>query len=327
MIEVLISIISYSILFFGIIISFVFIAHQFRYKEDEVTEIYPFQNAINMILNQHRLCDFIYETFNLHRKKCDKDTMTMKIPGMNRFVFTLSLENIEYILKTKFENFGKGPAFKERFQGLLGDGIFNTDGKVWYNHRKVSSLLFNTRKFKTTILDTYKEHSETLLSIIHKFAKQKAKFDIQDLMFKFTLDSIGQIAFGYNIGALNKERVEFADAFDYCQEMAYISFLNPLHLLYLHLTYDGWKYKNCIRIVDEYAYDLVRRRRIDYEKEKSKSNSTNSEYVSQFTNGDLLSLFLDRETDGENKEPLTDTFLRDVVLNFIIAGRDTTAQV
>ena len=36
---------------------------------------------------------------------------------------------------------------------------------------------------------------------------------------KFTLESIGMIAFGIKLGALQKDRVEFADCFDYCQAM------------------------------------------------------------------------------------------------------------
>jgi cytochrome P450 len=39
---------------------------------------------------------------------------------------------------------------------------------------------------------------------------------------------------------------------------------------------------------------------------------------------DLLDLFMDAKTDGG--ELLSDSQLRDIVLNFILAGRDTTAQ-
>ena len=81
------------------------------------------------------------------------------------------------------------------------------------------------------------------------------KVDIQALFLKFTLDSIGQIAFGYNIGiqvfcfhqiifydnactnchitgALHQDRVDFADAFDYCQVSHSILFQFSLHSSY-----------------------------------------------------------------------------------------------
>jgi hypothetical protein len=42
-------------------------------------------------------------------------------------VITSDIANIEYILKTNFENYPKGPITKFRFQALLGDGIFNAE--------------------------------------------------------------------------------------------------------------------------------------------------------------------------------------------------------
>lgn len=32
--------------------------------------------------------------------------------------------------------------------GLLGDGIFNVDGPLWYEQRKISSHLFTHKHFK-----------------------------------------------------------------------------------------------------------------------------------------------------------------------------------
>lgn len=54
------------------------------------------------------------------------------------------------------------------------------------------------------------------------------------------------------------------------------------------------------------------------------SHSENQSQTDAFVKYDLVSLYLARESqDGA----LSDKQLRDIVLNFLIAGRDTTAQV
>ncbi|KAK8526373.1 hypothetical protein V6N13_017416 [Hibiscus sabdariffa] len=39
-------------------------------------------------------------------------------------IITADPSNVEYMLKTNFNNFPKGSYYKERFRDLLGDGIF-----------------------------------------------------------------------------------------------------------------------------------------------------------------------------------------------------------
>jgi hypothetical protein len=60
-------------------------------------------------------------------------------------------------------------------------------------------------------------HSQPILSkvlaMLDNFATKKRVCDVQDLFQRFTLDSIGEIAFGVNIGSLDKD-VAFANAFD-----------------------------------------------------------------------------------------------------------------
>jgi hypothetical protein len=39
--------------------------------------------------------------------------------------------NVEYILKTNFDNYHKGHFIKHVFGEILEEGIFNIDGKHW----------------------------------------------------------------------------------------------------------------------------------------------------------------------------------------------------
>eukprot|EP00602_Paraphysomonas_sp_CaronLab_P010193 CAMPEP_0185018244 /NCGR_PEP_ID=MMETSP1103-20130426/1030_1 /TAXON_ID=36769 /ORGANISM="Paraphysomonas bandaiensis, Strain Caron Lab Isolate" /LENGTH=496 /DNA_ID=CAMNT_0027547987 /DNA_START=39 /DNA_END=1529 /DNA_ORIENTATION=+ len=284
------------------------VSHFSRYRSDIIKESYPFQNTIELAWNSGVILDYLIEKY-----KCKPESQKCGVfntLGLPWIVFTNDVDNITYILKN-VDTFGKGPLFSEKFHGLLGDGIFNSDGKVWYKHRKTSSHLFNLNKFKSSVLDTFNAHCNVLIDIL---ANTSQPVDIQDLYMKFTLESIGQIAFGQELGTMTQKRVIFADAFDYCQAQINESFMDPLWRLKRFFTPAGWWYYICLSRVNRFAYSVVRQRRLEFAERSAASKSK----------GDLLSLYLERQ--DENDGQLTDKNLRDVVLSFVIAGRDTTAN-
>lgn len=185
-----------TILFCAVVcsLSYGLINEHLKSKEgNSMPQQYPFEATIVGLRNLDRILDFMQEGMKEHAELHDgSKTGKIKMLFQPQVIITSSIENITHILKTRIDNYGKGPNFSYRFQALLGDGIFNTDGEKWYNHRKTSSHLFNLNKFKTGVLDTFNEHADTLVKIL---SASKA-VDIQALMFKFTLDSIGRIAFG-----------------------------------------------------------------------------------------------------------------------------------
>lgn len=87
-----------------------------------------------------------------------------------------------------------------------------------------------------------------------------------------------------------------------------------------------------VRIIQRFAIDIINKRRKQYEastKPDTHANGNgscmNGAFDAEGNPRDLLSLFM--ESKGPDGKPLTDKQLVDTVLNFIIAGRDTTAQV
>lgn len=62
----------------------------------------------------------------------------------------------------------------------------------------------------------------------HGIGRNGQFFDIQDAFYRFTMDSIGEIAFGTSIGCLSHDDVPFAQAFDFAQESVQQRFTNPL---------------------------------------------------------------------------------------------------
>ena len=95
----------------------------------------------------------------------------------------------EYMLKTNFNNYIKGPILHDLLRDLLGNGIFVADGELWVAHRKIAGRLFGTKTLKTLMLDTFVHHAKSVVQILDD--KKNQSVEIQDLFYRFTFDSIG----------------------------------------------------------------------------------------------------------------------------------------
>jgi cytochrome P450 len=301
-------------------------------RKGALVEQYPFESTIKLFQAQGYLLDLCYQYFTSEYKRTGKKTFILEVIGLPAFIMTTDVANVTHVLKTNYENYGKAhPMFKDKFQGLLGDGIFNADGQQWFAHRKTSAHLFKLSEFKSTVLDVFNDDLTTVIDYIK--SKGQDSFDLHSLMHKFTLDSIAQIAFGMNLGCISDNEVQFANDFDYCTACINDSMVNPFWLFERFCTYNGWKYFCCLWRLNRFASKLIKERRAQVAAAPAGARS------------DLLTLYLNRDNfsakgaeeddDGANKkaggysdafmEP-TDQNLRDVILNMVIAGRDTTAQ-
>ena len=229
-------------------------------------------------------------------------TWTFRIIGQPRFVVITDPANVEHVLKTRFDNYPKGPGWQERFQEVLGAGIFNADGEAWRVQRKTASHMFSQGSFKTNMLHVFVKHGHKLQDMLLG-AKSGEAIDIANVFFRFTLDSIGEIAFGKDIGSLHQD-IPFANAFDGAQYSVQLRFLT-LFWKMQKFTPRERKLAENIQTLNSFCTELIKERRAEGK------NSGRS---------DLLSLFL------ESGDDVDDEFLRDVIINYTIAGRDTTAQ-
>jgi fatty acid omega-hydroxylase len=124
-----------------------------------------------------------------------------------------------------------------------------------------------------------------------------------------------RLGFGVELNAISsKERVPFAVAFDEAQKNTFLRFVNPLWPVTERIAsfFTPWKngMDNHLKVVDSFARDVTEKRRVQLE-----AGEDHKDLLSRFMNA--------RNNKGEL---LNNDELRDIVLNFIIAGRDTTAQ-
>ncbi|KAF5200094.1 Cytochrome p450, partial [Thalictrum thalictroides] len=262
----------------------------------------------------------IYEwiTTLLHHQN---GTFMFKGPSFSNLncVVTCDPRNLEYLLKTKFLNFPKGEYFRNTVRDLLGDGIFSADDETWRRQRKTASIEFHSSQFRTMTAESLIElvHSR-LLPVLEDSIKHSTPVDLQDVLLRLTFDNVCMIAFGVDPGCLSQglPEIPFARAFEEATEVTVLRFFTPTFIWkamrYLNLGTER-KLKRSIREVHEFANGVIhtRKKEISLEMGNKKLKS------------DLLTIFM-RLKDEEGK-PFSDKFLRDICVNFILAGRDTSS--
>lgn len=231
-------------------------------------------------------------------------------------VLTADPRNLEHLLKTRFTSFPKGPYFRNTVQDLLGEGIFGADDDTWKRQRRTASIEFHSAEFRALTAESLYElvHSR-LLPVLESAQKSNSTFDLQDLLLRLTFDNVCMIAFGTDPGCLapGLPEVPFARAFEDATEATTIRFVTPTTIWktcrFLDIGNEK-RLRQSLKRVDEFAYEVIRTRTEELELESKKRV-------------DLLTVFL-KHKDEDGKE-YSEKFLRDICVNFILAGRDTSS--
>jgi cytochrome P450 len=231
-----------------------------------------------------------------------------------RLVFTANPAVVQHILKTNFPNYGKGDSVKGTLKDFLGHSILNVDGESWKFQRQLASHEFNTkslRKFIEIVVDA--EISNRLIPFLSSAAATGTVVDFQDILQRFSFDNICQIAFGFDPAYLlpSLPQTKFAQAFEESVKISSERFDEVIPAI--------WKIKKllnigsekrmriAISVVKEFAKNIIRK------KKQELKDKASLDYV------DLLSRFLCSGHSDEN-------FVIDMVISFILAGRDTTSS-
>ncbi|KAK6164547.1 hypothetical protein DH2020_001411 [Rehmannia glutinosa] len=276
----------------------------------KIPSSYPILGSIFAIWkNKERrvqwISDIVTSTPNL--------TFTLHRPFGYRQIFTANAANVQHILKSHFHNYHKGEVFRRTLRDFLGDGIFNADGENWKFQRQVSSHQFNTKSLKNFVEHVVGvELSDRLVPILKNAAENNNVLDFQDVLQRFAFDNICKIAFGYDPAYLTPSLpdAKFAGVFDNALKRISERFNSNIPFV--------WKIKRALCIgterdlkitvqqVREFASEIIREKKQEYSLNESN------------TNNDLLSRFL---SSGHKDE----VFVTDIVISFILAGRDTTS--
>ncbi|PIA49821.1 hypothetical protein AQUCO_01300515v1, partial [Aquilegia coerulea] len=268
-------------------------------------EYHPIAGTVfHQLLNFSRLHHYMTDLARKYR--------TYRLVGpFHSEVYTSDPANVEYILKTNFPIYVKGWYNYTIQKDLLGDGIFTVDGEKWRQQRKMFSYEFSTKVLRDFSSLVFRKNAAKLAQIVLEGSNKP--MDIQDLFMKSTLDSIFKVTFGVELDSMcqsSEEGTRFANAFDESSALTLRRYVDIFWKIkrFLGVRPEATLKKN-IDIIDGFVYKLISSKIRDV---------SNLQKDSSMKKDDILSRFLDlNETDPK--------YLRDIVLNFIIAGKDTTA--
>ncbi|KAH0455847.1 hypothetical protein IEQ34_015879 [Dendrobium chrysotoxum] len=255
---------------------------------------------VHLFLNFRRMRDYLTDI------SCKYKTFRVYAPFRN-LICTTDPAILEYILKTNFTNYEKGQYNYENLKELFGDGIFAVDGEKWHHQRKLASYEFSTRALRNYSTSVFKTNATKLAYIILYKAKSDLSFDIQELFISSTMDSIFKIGFGFDLMNLDGsvDGIKFTKAFDNTSVYIVSRFFN--------IGYEA-KLKKDINVINDFIYNLIRAK-----KEKMSDAKSNLEKKEDIISRVMAAM----EHDPKN---ITYEYLRDIVLNFVIAGKDTTVE-
>ncbi|KAK8489333.1 hypothetical protein V6N13_030855 [Hibiscus sabdariffa] len=264
---------------------------------------------LHQLFHFNRLAD--YQT-----SLAKKLTTFRLIMPLHSEIYTADPVNVEYILRTNFPNYGRG-AHIVIMRDLFGDGIFAVDGEKWRHQRKLASYEFSTRVLRDYSSAVFRDGAAKLVSRVSDFALANRAMDLQDMFMKSALDSIFKVGFGVELNALSgsdESANRFTKAFDDSNVIVFWRYVDVLWKVkrLLNIGMEAALKRN-VEIIDDFVFELIRCKREQMEDEQLVRDKE-----------DILSRFLmESKRDPDN---MNDRYLRDIILSFMIAGKDTTAS-
>ncbi|KAI9076043.1 hypothetical protein K1719_041977 [Acacia pycnantha] len=242
-------------------------------------------------------------------------TIVLRRLGAPTTIVTANPQNVEYILKTNFNNFPKGKPFTDILGDFLGHGIFNVDGELWQTRRKLASHEFTSRSLADFVKHTLVEEvNKSLIPMLETLSKRNQVVDLQDLLGRFSFNVICKFTLGINMCGLDPSSPisPLARAFEVASEISAMRGAAPLFLI--------WKMKRWLGLGSERrlreAVEKVQSQVMDMIHERKKNMTTTAKNA----HGDVDDLLSRLLRAGQEEE-----VIRDMVISFILAGKDTTA--
>ncbi|KAM0034092.1 putative cytochrome P450 [Helianthus debilis subsp. tardiflorus] len=235
---------------------------------------------------------------------------------------TVDPSDVHHIMSSKYFNFPKGNEFREIFE-VLGDGIFNSDYELWRRHRKITHALINNQRFVRFLARTnYEKLAKGLIPVLNHVASKGVVVDMQDVFQRLTFDTTCMFVTGYDPECLSLDfkDVPFSRALDEAEEAIFARHVVPKSVWKLQRRLgfgNEKKLKHAWETLDDVVGGLIARKRKDVMGEMVSENDAKGVDM-------LTSLMSDQlYSDGFKQD---DKFLRDTILNLMIAGRDTTSS-
>lgn len=246
---------------------------------------------------------------------------------------------IKHFLKDSFNIYTKpSPALDPIFHYFrlwLGDGIFpaghgigaQDGGKNWAVQRKIAANIFSRGNFSANMHQVFSRKAYRLCDLLEGPSRDGVLVDMQQHFFNFTMDSIMNIFFGEDSDIMGGDSNAYGEAFDIAHSCFFLFTVKGVPFSLITKTFFPWPFGGhnglCWRLREALSPTFQRFRKaqqtLDAESRRMVEACRRDPQISE--RRDLLALFV----QSEEKQRFSTELLRDVVLSFVIAGRDTTA--
>ncbi|KAL8114295.1 cytochrome P450 704C1-like [Apium graveolens] len=265
--------------------------------------------VLSLLINFNRIYEYLTEVAEKHQ--------TFRLLAQDQSeIYTTDARNIEHILKSSFDKYSKGQYLQGIANDLFGHGIFVVDGVNWKQQRKLASYEFSTRMLRDFSCDIFRKNAVKLITTVSESSMVNDAIDMQDLLMKYSLDSIFKVGFGADLNCMegsNGVGSTFIKAFDDTTSLIYWRYIDPTWKVQrlLNIGFEASLAKN-IKYVHRFVQEVISKKREQMEMQQNNQKE------------DILSRFLIESK--KDPEKMNDQYLRDLILNFILAGKDTTAN-
>jgi cytochrome P450 len=243
------------------------------------------------------------------------DVAELRIPGA-RLYTVYRPEHMEHVLITNQDNYVKGP-HHEIYASGIGRGLITANGDLWRRQRALIQPMFAKRH-----LDVFTEHmtgaGADMLDRWETDHRAGQVIDFNDEMMALTIDVVGRALFGADLTGEVRDTIS-AWMHTYVTE-AHGAITSPL----------TWAAYSLPGVTMEQALKLRPRKQRRHQAVLAKLDAIVSALIESHRHGrrtgrdDLLSLLLDAR--DESGRGMGDQQVRDEVVNFILAGHETTAN-
>ncbi|KAB5583018.1 cytochrome P450 [Coniochaeta sp. 2T2.1] len=260
----------------------------------------------------------LFKWFTKCERLADYETLEISVPTLPPGIIVHDPKNLEFIFKNE-SLFSKGDFVKSRAWDLFGHGIINADGEAWRLQRKAGAAFLSTANLRVLTDIALPQFLGEELEKLKGVADRKEETDLQEVFHEITTQLMGRMAYNMEMHTSDP----FTTAFDFASGATAQRFQNPLWFLTEPFT--AFRFRRSVKVVKSFGQKIVAKAVADRHTSnrstpdpKSVSDSdSNAEKLDQIS-GTLINSFLDSISDH--------FVVADAALNYLSAGRDTTAQ-
>lgn len=214
-------------------------------------------------------------------------------------------KNLDFVFKNE-AIFGKGEFFKSRSRDLFGHGIINVDGELWKVQRKAGLQFLNNANLKVLTEVALPRYLHMSVRYLYRLAANEPA-DLEKILLGLTTQLMGRMAYDMDM----RSTQPFSRAFEYASGATAERFQNPLWQVTEIFT--GSRLRQSLARVKSFGQEIV----ANAVKTRDGNAETADDRLAGMS-GSLINALLDSIPDHQ--------VVADAALNYLSAGRDTTAQ-